>query len=237
MDEIRIQRVIFLRHGVARHNIRDPVTGETPDIYNPEFFDADLVEQGTAQVRSVKRRLTNSGILTNIELVLISPLTRCLQTAQLIFDYFVPPSLSSSSMPPPPMVCLQDVREAYGMHYPDKRRDKSMLRTQFPSVHFDVDTTMTEKDEKWSINSRVTVGCVVKRIHNVLEWIVQRHEATIFVVTHGVWIECLLNAYVPVILKDGSRVNNCDCYAADIVSGKDGGGTYTFVRMQNVVKI
>ena len=88
MDEIRIQRVIFLRHGVARHNIRDPVTGETPDIYNPEFFDADLVEQGTAQVRSVKRRLTNSGILTNIELVLISPLTRCLQTAQLIFDYF-----------------------------------------------------------------------------------------------------------------------------------------------------
>ena len=53
-----------------------------------------------------------------IELVVSSPLTRCLQTASHIFPsyYFKIDGISSK------VCCHGDVREAYGMHYPDKRR-------------------------------------------------------------------------------------------------------------------
>lgn len=73
-----------------------------------------------------------------IELVVSSPLTRCLQTASLIF-----PSYFASSHPSPAVTrgalavegndevhvlhrnvvccCHGDLREAYGIHYPDKR--------------------------------------------------------------------------------------------------------------------
>ena len=73
-----------------------------------------------------------------IELVVSSPLTRCLQTASLVF-----PSYFASSHPSPAVTCGEfalegddevhvldrnvvccchgDLREAYGIHYPDKR--------------------------------------------------------------------------------------------------------------------
>ena len=73
-----------------------------------------------------------------IELVVCSPLTRCLQTASLIFpSYFQSSANTADSRQPSPtkvgdcmyilsrdcrVFCHEDVREAFGMHYPDRRR-------------------------------------------------------------------------------------------------------------------
>lgn len=58
----------------------------------------------------------------SFELLVTSPLTRCIQTTVLAFlpgeNYETPQSN---------IVCIEDVREAYGMYYPDKRREKSLL--------------------------------------------------------------------------------------------------------------
>lgn len=57
----------------------------------------------------------------HVELVVCSPLSRTLQTASLAF-------LPDPEDPHPvPIVCIENVREAYGMHYPDKRRERSTL--------------------------------------------------------------------------------------------------------------
>ena len=222
----RIQKVMFLRHGVAKHNLRDPLTGESPDLHNPSLWDPSLVQQGMQQALAVGERL--SDVIQQTELVVASPLTRCLQTAHLVF--FPGTAYQYKQQNPTPILCLEQVREAYGMHYPDKRRDKSFLQKHWPFVHFD--PAMTETDEKWSESCRETLDDVVGRVTEFFQWLVQQEQTNIFVVSHGVWIECCFRAYFPLMLKDGRRVHNCDVFVSEIVS-KDG----KFVRMQNLGKI
>jgi hypothetical protein len=77
-----------------------------------------------------------------LELVVASPLTRCLQTATLAF---LPPLMdyndndandngcAAPSLPPRSaiaMVCKEEVREAFGIQYPDRRRCKSVLQVR-----------------------------------------------------------------------------------------------------------
>lgn len=224
--EERIQTVRFLRHGVAKHNVPDPVTGQPPNIHSPALWDPSLIDRGQHQAVTVGRRLAH--VLPGVELIVASPLSRCMETAQLVFGTCH--NFDRTGATPPPLVCVEQVREAYGMHYPDKRRDKSFLQQQFPMVRFD--PAMTEKDERWSETSRETLDQVVARVQDFFRWVVQRPENNVFVVSHGVWIECCLNAFFPLMLQGGARVYNCDCFEAEIVS-KNG----AFVRMQNVGKI
>lgn len=215
---------MFLRHGVAKHNLRDPTTGQSPDLTNPALWDPPLVQQGMQQAITVRERV--SDVINKSELVVASPLTRCLQTAHLVFF----PGSAYNQADPTPIVCVEQVREAYGMHYPDKRREKSILQKHWPFVHFD--PAMTDKDEKWSDSSRETLDDVIGRVSEFFQWVVQRRETNIFVVSHGVWIECCFKAYFPLMMEGGRRVYNCDLFVSEIVS-KDG----KFVRMQNLGKL
>ena len=125
---VRKQTVVFVRHGIARHNIIDPETGKTPNLEDPSLLDPPLLRDGKFQAVDVGERLrawwdtTQGG--RRIELVISSPLTRCLQTATLAF---LPGDLYCRNIKEPTIVCTDSIREAYGMHYPDKRRNKSFL--------------------------------------------------------------------------------------------------------------
>ena len=145
--------IYLIRHGVAEHNVRDPQTGERPNLFDTKFTDPPLIRQGEVQACVLGEQLRKRGLVANtdnenfdnmdvddaynahnktIELVVSSPLTRCLQTASHIFPpyYFRSDGISSKASSLSPFVlnksctvcCHGDVREAYGMHYPDKRR-------------------------------------------------------------------------------------------------------------------
>ena len=224
-DIERVQTVLFLRHGVAKHNVKDELTGEKPNICSPAFWDPPLLDRGMREALTVRERLLH--VLRRVDLVITSPLTRCIQTANLVFfpggNYDVPSS-------PPPMLCLEQVREAFGIHYPDKRRDKRLLQKHWPNVQFD--PSMSDLDEQWSDKSRETLQDVVQRVGQFLEWLVKRNESFVFVVSHGVWIESCFRAYFPEPLSGEQRVYNCDCFAGEIVSRRG-----SFVRLQNLRKI
>ncbi|CAB9508557.1 phosphoglycerate mutase [Seminavis robusta] len=222
----KIQTIMFLRHGVAKHNLPDPVTGASPNLRSPTLWDPPLVTQGMKQALSVRERLAD-GPLQSVDLIIASPLTRCLQTAHLVF---FPPGTSSYDKDPIPLTCMEQVREAYGMHYPDKRRDKSLLEKHWPFVHFD--PSMTDRDEQWSETRRETIDDVVQRVTQFLDWVAKREETNICVVSHGVWIEACFQAYFPMMLENGRRVYNCDFFQGQLVSqnGK-------FVRLQNLGRI
>ena len=118
----RVQKVIFVRHAVAFHNLPGS------DIRSPEMFDPALIPQGKIGAIQAGDRIQrwwrhNHGN-AKIDSIIVSPLTRCLQTATLAFlpgdDYF--------SATPPTFYCCEHIREAFGIHYSDKRRNKSLLQ-------------------------------------------------------------------------------------------------------------
>jgi hypothetical protein len=121
----RRQIVVFMRHAIAVHNLRDPVTGQPPNLYDPALLDPPLVARGkTAAVEAGERVRTwwhTTQLGENIQLIITSPLTRCIQTAVLAF---LPGDEYGHCTP---FVCMEGVREAFGSHFPDQRRSKSAL--------------------------------------------------------------------------------------------------------------
>lgn len=133
--------IYLIRHGVAKHNILTP-DGERPDIANDvTLTDPSLVRQGIVQAQVLGEHLKRIGISQAVDLVVCSPLSRCMQTAGYVFpDHFREKArdtvLDDSGMMDDSeeqqhhvilnrnckVFCHEDVREAFGMHYPDKRR-------------------------------------------------------------------------------------------------------------------
>lgn len=132
---VRIQIVVFMRHGIAVHNIRDPK--KEHNHRDPRMWDPPLLHQGILGAVEAGRNVRlwmNNFSTKQPELLITSPLTRCIQTTTVAFvrgnDY---------DRPPPPIVCVEDVREAYGIYYPDKRREKSKLQVRKDTPYsFDV---------------------------------------------------------------------------------------------------
>jgi hypothetical protein len=122
----RTQTVVFMRHAVARHNLPDPHTGRPPDLHSPALLDPPLVTRGKAAALEAGVRIRTWWHMTQygepIELIVTSPLTRCIQTSVCAF---LP---GDSYEYHTPMICFEDVREAFGSHYPDRRREKSVLQ-------------------------------------------------------------------------------------------------------------
>ena len=125
--------IYLIRHGVARHNIRGP-HGEKPDLLDPSYTDPELIRQGEIQASVLGDQLRRRGLTIDdnsmnmednddtikpIELVVCSPLTRCLQTASHIFPSHFASNSSNQSNEPSPIIldrnckvcCHKDVRE------------------------------------------------------------------------------------------------------------------------------
>lgn len=91
---------------------------------------------------------------------------------------------------------------------------------------------MPLEDEAWQLTERESVPDVVNRVNQFLQWVLQRAETNIVVVSHGVWIECCFYAHCPQALQDGDRVNNGDLFAGECVSIHG-----QFQRLENVRRI
>jgi hypothetical protein len=124
---IKRQSIVFIRHGIARHNLLDD-KGNPPNLNDPELFDPPLVLEGKKQILDAGERLRiwwhTTQVGEHVELVITSPLTRCLQTTALAF---LPGDQYARETPEPTIACMDLVREAYGMSYPDRRRSKELL--------------------------------------------------------------------------------------------------------------
>ena len=227
----KTQTIVFLRHGVAKHNLLDEKTRTPADVKDPNLFDPPLVLEGKRQALESGDRIrvwwhtTQAG--EQLELVITSPLTRCLQTTSLAF---LAGDRYCQDLPEPTVACLEVVREAYGMSYPDRRRNKGLLESSWPRVHFD--PAMSAEDELWKLTERESVPDVVGRVNHFFQWVVQRPESNLAVVSHGVWIECCFYAHCPTALSNGDRVRNGDVFAGECVSQNG-----VFQRLQNVRRI
>lgn len=92
----------------------------------PSHEDAKLTQRGRLQATAIGTKLIHTKPLP--EIVLVSPLFRTLQTATI--------AMSTISHVQVPMISEERIRERMGLHFCDKRSDKTKLVSYFGKVDF-----------------------------------------------------------------------------------------------------
>ncbi len=216
--------VHFVRHAQGAHN----VNMEYRAMMN---MDARLTDIGRQQCQALASRIDNAtpesdsslhALATGCELIVTSPLTRCIQTSLLSFEPILPNVR---------VLAHDGIRETVNYNC-DRRRLRSVIQkesvcptTKLPLVDFT--HVATEHDDVWDAYER-RLGChetytghresaelyvVADRARRFLQWImVDRPETHIAVCSHAAFLRCFWNfghgdvpKLVPQVLDERKR--------------------------------
>ena len=168
-----MKTLYFIRHGTALHNLLFWKIGN--EAYTT-YRDTPLVQRGFEEASELGKTWKE---INEIELVLVSPLLRTLQTQINIFGVNSSPILKN-------IISLDCLVESPigGKEICNKRKNKSMLKKNFPWVNFD---HMENEEFKWSHNEE-TEEELQKRIDEFIEFIKTRCEQKIVIISHSSWI-------------------------------------------------
>ncbi|XP_047328476.1 phosphoglycerate mutase-like protein 1 [Impatiens glandulifera] len=167
-----------------------------------EFFDTKITPLGWQQVDNLRKHVHSSGIAKRVELVIVSPLLRTLQTAVGVFGggyineknisdqdlLMVKNALDSnqaaiSSLDCPPFLAVELCRERLGVHPCDRRRNINEYKPLFPGIDFS--QIESDSDILWKPDIREKNEDVGLRGMEFLNWLWTRKEKEIAVVTHS----------------------------------------------------
>eukprot|EP00808_Paulinella_micropora_P015602 g16471.t1 len=190
------QKVLhFIRIGQAYHNLLADLYREmgrdfdrTGDIafnspwIREEVRDAPITDVGRKQALNL--HFTHEDMLSLVQMVVVSPLTRSVQTALAVFGR----NVQSKAVP---LIAHPDVTETRGLNLCNKRLPLSELRITCPNVDWSL--VQYEEDIYWTESRRESPLSVSERCYKFMLWIRQRKEQNIAVVTHAGWLFTLLN--------------------------------------------
>ena len=112
-----------------------------------------------------------------LDVVLVSPLSRAIQTGLLAIPYRQP------------FVIEDDIRERIGVHPCDMRRSRAEIKADFPEV--DVKTLASEEDDKWT-PEREPMPELIARTVRVMHKLKNMAQTHIGLVTHNDFLTALL---------------------------------------------
>ena len=160
-------------HNVAAAGFERGSAGYIAALSDFQFHDARLSQDGEAQCAALQ---TSSGAL-DFDVVLVSPLTRTLQTA----------TLGLGLQRGVPFVALEPLRERFGRNPCDNRRSLSELQAEFPHVNFSLMESSNDPHpcSAHDCGERESLADVDARIHAYLSHIRDRSEGRIIVVGHS----------------------------------------------------
>jgi broad specificity phosphatase PhoE len=194
-DDGRTKIIHFQRHGQGYHNLIYRILDESgrpvQDVYDPdpavnpfvrpEIVDSPLTEHGRAQCASQRSKASS----LQPELLIVSPLHRAIQTAQITFEDF---------RGKVPFVAHEACREELGLLVCNKRRPLSETIREFPDVDFSL-VTSGEEDTLWSPEERECPVDKSKRIYSFLvDYVRHLPQKEIGVVGHSAWMFNMCNA-------------------------------------------
>lgn len=189
--ERECKRVLFVRHAEGLHNQdeRDwPEWWDSGGCTHPMYRDARLTARGESQCAVLRDQLaaTQQGV---VDLVVVSSLSRAIQTAELSFG-----ALGGAR---PPFVSTELCRERISKYTCDWRRPRSELQVDFPAVDFSLlegeEDQLWHRKEHWPSES--DAEATTARAGAFLRWLAGRPERRIAVVSHWVFLQHLLRAY------------------------------------------
>ncbi|RLN90761.1 hypothetical protein BBJ28_00015149 [Nothophytophthora sp. Chile5] len=200
----RLKVVYFLRHAEGIHNEAHTIYGsprwEDEFARTEAFLDSALTPFGIKDAQdkgqaSMKAELERG--MPPIERVVVSPLSRTIETAQNFF--------AKDQVPDEPFVCIESCREILDCHTCNKRRPMSEMRRKFPSVDFSAVTD--EEDLLWSSTHRETTEEIQTRARAfLLELFDAIPERYVVVAGHMTFIE----AVCAVAAGTQVRLGNCE---------------------------
>jgi broad specificity phosphatase PhoE len=180
----------FIRHGEGMHNraasesqykcyCETQAKGCQPCPYiNEDLVDPVLTDKGREQAAALQA-VTRFHAPT---LVVVSPLTRAIQTACIAYDHLLQrsPALQAAL----PWIAVEAVRERFGNHSCDMRRDVAEVAAEFPHIDF---SSVPPTDEAWT-KTRETTAHLVERAIGALQFLGERTESEIVVATSSAFL-------------------------------------------------
>ncbi|KAL1508607.1 hypothetical protein AB1Y20_004704 [Prymnesium parvum] len=198
------QKIVHLqRHAQGFHNLMGDLYRELGKSFDstgmdttgspyvlPELLDPPLTAVGREQCKAARP----VAVSKSPQVVICSPMCRCLQTALLTFDHLVD---TPSAVP---FVAVEDARETFGAHTCDARRAVSEIKKEFGHrVDFSEMTTEEDTlsfDTTGSLRPRETVREEVERVYRLLLYLRARKETELAVVSHSSYLFTMLNAVI-----------------------------------------
>jgi broad specificity phosphatase PhoE len=184
--------VHFVRHAEGFHNAANAAMGNDEPSTCAEaggldterkLWDARLTDKGKSQCQSLHQELDkkrSEGTWHDPELIVVSPLTRTLETALLCFG----PATEDGT----PWLVHELCRERWGKYTCDGRRPISEIRQEFPScIDFDSHCHV-ENDESWTPERESDEHCHERGLRFV-KWLCARPEQNIVVVSHSSFLK------------------------------------------------
>lgn len=209
---LRHSKIIHLvRHGQGFHNVAGEVTQE---LYCDEtYFDAHLTARGWQQAGDLKAHAKTSDARIKPEIVIVSPLMRAMQTAAAAFgggkwqegdttaqlmtegseQKEISAAHSAIAQSEVPFVAFELCREHIGKHPCDRRRPLEEYRKKFPGIDFS--NVLNEDDIYWKAGQRESDADIAKRGIEFLQWLSNRPETEIAVVSHSGFLRCMLSNF------------------------------------------
>lgn len=166
-----VKVVYLVRHAEGFHNAAERDFGtqrwEEEFAKSDAYLDADLTPFGISDAQrkgpsALAAERTNG--MPIVERVVVSTLSRAIQTAEIFFaDYSLPAPNAS-------FVGMELCREILGVHTCDKRVSLTKLKHKFPSVNFAFPgaEVQDEEDELWSPTHRETDAEIQTRAQTFL---------------------------------------------------------------------
>ena len=164
-----MEKTLFcIRHGYALHNKLFWTIGRK--AYG-EFRDTPLLLEGYNQAKELNKKWKD---INDVELVVISPCTRTMETAKFVFRD----------------VNVAMISEDFLIEYPvggyeicNQRKDLDHLKFAYPTVSFE----QKNNEMVWGENEE-TKEELDERINAMFKWIGRRKEKTIAIVSHSSYI-------------------------------------------------
>ena len=193
---------------------------ENNPLLLPNVLDAPLTEKGIAQCveqRAGIARRVGGAALDNVELIISSPLVRCLQTAHVTFEDFLPYNTNELRREVK-WIAHDGIREELGCLLCNKCGPLSETIDLFPMVDYTHLSYSGENDEMWDkyvMNNsnedgtprRETIEGMSHRAYDFfVNFLLSRPEKEIVVVGHSHWFLAMTKAVLDVDESDESFV-------------------------------
>lgn len=194
----------FQRHGQGYHNlicdmwreVGKPIDFDSTDpelnpVIRPEMVDPPLTELGRQQCISVREGCSR----LSPELVIVSPLLRCIQTAKLSFR-------DHANTDKTPWVSHEGCREELGLLIGNKRRPIREIIEDHPEIDFGA--IEHDEDDLWDAygDRRETLLEKSARAYDFLQFVMERPESEIAICSHSAYLFTLLNAVMDIEDED-----------------------------------